>query len=166
MGGGRWSILIPSRWLPRDKPGAALENFCRRTKGKVFCCNVSFVNTLPPALAVIDGTLCQLTRQGARSRWHEPLATAVVEFRHGPLCTYVREHPYGLLPGIPNLYCLDGDLRLQWMAEWPDPADPCTQIIDQTGPVLRVESASGMIVQLSAHTGRLLGIELSLAASG
>lgn len=106
---------------------------------------------------MIDGTLCQLTRQGARAGGHAPLATAVVEFRHGPLRVYVREHPYGLLPGLPNLYCLDGALRLQWMAEWHDPADPCTRIVGEDGDTLLVEAASGALVRLDAHTGRLLG---------
>ena len=56
------------------------------------------VSTSPHAFAVIDGTLCQLTPHGRRLRWHAPLATAVIEFRQGPLCFFVREHPHGLLP--------------------------------------------------------------------
>jgi|GEM_PF-846311 len=132
----------------------------------MFFCKAPAVTKLPPALAVIDGTLCQLNRQGARAGWYAPLATAVVEFRHGLMCIYVREHPYGLLPGIPNLYCLDSDLRLQWMAEWPDPTDPCAHIVDETGDTLIVESASGATVRLDAHTGRLRGIEQEIAAAG
>jgi len=123
------------------------------------------VINLPPALAVIDGTLCQLTREGARAGWHSPLATAVVEFRHGPLRVYVREHPYGLLPGIPNLYCLDAALRLQWMAEWHDPADPCVKILREDGETLLVEAASGALVRLDSHTGRLVGVTQSMAAA-
>src|SRR5882672_4371783 len=107
------------------------------------CCSLhsSFVNTLTPALAVIDGTLCQLTREGTRSGWHTPLATAVLEFRQGPMRFYVREHPYGLLPGLPNLYCLDGALRLQWMAEWPESSQPCVRIIGEECDTLVAESA-------------------------
>ena len=118
------------------------------------------------ALAVIDGTLCQLTREGARAVGHTPLATAVVEFRHGPMRYYVREHPYGLLPGLPNLYCLDAAFRLQWMAEWPDPADPCAAIVGEEGETLVAVSASGATVRLDAATGRLLGIEQPMAAAG
>jgi hypothetical protein len=114
---------------------------------------------------VIDGALCVLTREGARSAWHAPLATAIVEFHHGPLRVYVREHPYGLLPGLPNLYCLDGDFRLQWMAEWPDPADPCARIVGDEGESLLVESASGALVRLDAMTGRLLGVTQVMAAA-
>jgi len=117
----------------------------------------------PSALAVIDGTLCQLTREGARAAGYAPLATAVVEFRHAPLRVYVREHPFGLLPGIPNLYCLDGDFRLLWMAEWPDPADPCARILDEDGASVMAETASGALVRLDAHTGRLLGVTHAVA---
>ena len=115
---------------------------------------------------MIDGTLCQLTRKGAAAGSYVPLATAVVEFRRGPMCVYVREHPHGLLPGIPNLYCLDASLRLKWMAEWPDPADPCLRIIDADNVTLTAESASGTIVRLDPHNGRLLGVARPLAATG
>jgi hypothetical protein len=90
----------------------------------------------------------------------------VVEFRQGSLRVYVREHPYGLLPGIPNLYCLDAALRLQWMAEWPAPADPCARILGEEGGVLSVESVSGTRVSLDAHTGSLLGVAQPMAATG
>lgn len=119
----------------------------------------------PLALAVIDGALCQLTREGARARGHAPLATAVVEFRHGPMCYYVREHAFGLLPGLPNLYCLDAAFRLQWMAEWPDPADPCVEIVGDEGDTLMALAASGTVVRLDAHTGRLRGVEPRMAAA-
>lgn len=114
---------------------------------------------------MLDGVLCQLTRDGARSGWHPPLATAIVEFRQGPLRVYVREHPYGLLPGIPNLYCLDAALRMQWMAEWHDPADPCTRIVADEAGTLLVEAASGALVRLDSHTGRLLGVTAPMAAA-
>ena len=114
---------------------------------------------------MIDGTLCQLTREGARAGGHAPLATAVVEFRHGPLRYYVREHPFGLLPGIPNLYCLDAAFRLQWMAEWPDPADPCTGIGGEEDNTLVAMAASGAVVRLAADTGRLLGVQMPMAAA-
>ncbi len=121
---------------------------------------------LPPTLAVIDGTLCQLTRKGARAGGHAPLATAVVEFLHGTFRLYVREHPHGLLPGIPNLYCLDGALRLQWLAEWPDAADPCAKIVREEGDALLVLAASGAQVRLDARNGHLLGVARPMAAAG
>jgi hypothetical protein len=118
------------------------------------------------ALAVIDGTLCQLTRDGARAVGHAPLATAIVEFRHGPMRYYVREHPYGLLPGFPNLYCLDAAFRLQWIAEWPEPSDPCTAIVGENGNTLVAMSASGTTVRLDALTGQLVSMEQPMAVAG
>ena len=123
------------------------------------------VNYETPALAVIDGTLCQLTRQGTRAGGHTPLATAVVEFRHGPLRFYVREHPFGLLPGLPNLYCLDGGFRLRWMADWPDPSDLCGAIVGEEGDTLVTMSTGGAIVRLEAHSGRLKSIEQPMSAA-
>jgi len=114
---------------------------------------------------VIDGTLCQLARDGSRAAGHAPLATAVVEFHPGSLCFYVREHPYGLLPGISNLYCLDGAFRLQWLAEWPDSLDPCAAIVGQEEETLVALSAAGLVVRLNAHTGRLLSVDAPLAVA-
>lgn len=116
------------------------------------------MHTPTPPVAVIHGSLRQLTREGVQTATHAPLATAVVEFCRGPRCFYVREHPHGLLPGIPNLYCLDRDLRLQWLAEWPVPGDPCTAIADLAGDVLTAVSVRGARVRVDANTGRLLGV--------
>lgn len=124
------------------------------------------MNTPLPSIAVIDGSLCQLTREGAHAAAHAPLATAVVEFCRGPRCFYVREHPHGLLPGIPNLYCLDRELRLQWLAEWPLADDPCAAIAQVEDEVLTVVSSRGVRVRVDANTGRLLdGADRAVAAS-
>jgi hypothetical protein len=124
------------------------------------------VNYDSPALAVIDGSLCQLTRHGARAGGHAPLATAVVEFRQGPLRYYVREHPYGLLPGLPNLYCLDAAFRLQWMAEWPASAGDCVAILGEHDGALETVAASGASIRLDAASGRLLSVTPVMAAAG
>ncbi len=105
---------------------------------------------------MIDGALCQLSRDGNHTAAHAPLATAVVEFCRGPRCFYVREHPHGLLPGIPNLYCLDRELRLQWLAEWPLTDDPCASIANVEDDTLTVVSTRGVRVRFEANTGRLL----------
>lgn len=118
------------------------------------------------ALAVIDGSLCQLGRSGERLLWHAPLATAVVEFRRGEFCMFVREHPFGLLPGLPNLYCLDGGHRLQWMAEWPELNDPCAVIVAEENGELVVMSVSGAVVRLDVATGKLICWERKVAAAG
>ena len=118
-----------------------------------------------PAFAVLQGSLCRVSPFGGRAVWHRPIASAVVEFRRGPFRTYVREHTYGLLPGLPNLYCLDGAHRLLWMAEWPDAFDPCAGIGDEADGVLRAVSAAGAIVRLDAANGRLLGVTPAVAAA-
>lgn len=115
---------------------------------------------------MIDGALCLLGALGDRALAHAPLATAVVEFRRGALCTYVREHPYGLLPGVPNLYCLDGGHRIKWMAEWPETNDPCAVIVDETGGVLTVMSVHGATVRLDAATGKMLSWSARAEAVG
>ena len=140
------------------------KNSYRRTRGKLLV-SATLPVTSTPALAVIDGTLCRLTRTGARASGHAPLATAVVEFRHGPMCLFVREHPYGLLPGIANLYCLDADFRLQWLADWPEQVGPCTEILGDEPGALIALAASGAIVRLDAQTGRLKDIAAPLAAA-
>ncbi len=145
-----------------------MEIFCRRIVTDLLASPTQFLVSTEnetPALAVIDGTLCQLTREGARAGGHAPLATAVVEFRHGPLRYYVREHPFGLLPGLPNLYCLDGAFRLQWMAEWPSAVDPCAGIVGEEGATLVAISTAGAIVRLDIDTGRLLSVEQPMAAA-
>jgi hypothetical protein len=109
-----------------------------------------------PSLAVIDGSLCQLTREGVQTAAHAPLATAVVEFCRGQRCYYVREHPHGLLPGIPNLYCLDRELRLLWLAEWPLTDDPCAAITDVEDDVLTTVSRQGVRLRFDATSGRLV----------
>ncbi len=112
---------------------------------------------------MLEGALCRVGQFGGRAVWHRPLASAVVEFRRGPFRTFVREHPYGLLPGLANLYCLDGAHRLLWIAEWPDASDPCARIIDESEGVLTVESQAGAIVCLDAATGRLVSTSGSAA---
>lgn len=109
--------------------------------------------------------LCQLSRHGTRAVACAPLGSAIVEFRQNPFCVYVREHPFGLLPGIANLYCLDSDLRLRWMAAWPEGAGHCTAIIGEEGYELVVQSASGLIVRIDRLDGRLVGVAPAISAA-
>jgi hypothetical protein len=106
-----------------------------------------------------------LARNGTVVATHAPLATAVLEFRVGPLKIYVREHPLGLLPGMPNIYCMDADLRLQWLAEWPLGEDPCAKILDETDDTLVLESMHGVTVYLDNATGKARRIVSGMAAT-
>ncbi len=159
------SIFWFSLSLIAPEDAGTAKKYCRRGGGDLFVSAAPPVNSESPALAVIDGTLCQLTREGLRAGGHSPLASAVVEFRRGSLRYYVREHPFGILPGLPNLYCLDGAFRLQWMAEWPDANDPCAGILGEDGNTLVAVSSSGVIVRLDVISGRLLAVEHPIAAA-
>jgi hypothetical protein len=123
------------------------------------------LKTVPHASAIIDGTFCQIDRRGLRLIEHAPLGSAVAEFRQGPLCFYVREHAFGLLPGMANLYCLDANLHLRWIAAWPDASDPCAEILSEDGSVLVTRSASGALVRLDVRDGRMLDCASSVAAA-
>lgn len=118
-----------------------------------------------PAIAVIDGRLCRLSRNGRVAAAHEPLATAVLEFKPAAERIYVREHPYGLLRGVPNVYCLDEKFRLQWLAEWPLADDPCGRLVDEVDGVLITESTAGVVVRLDAITGRAVSHLAAVAAA-
>ncbi len=119
-----------------------------------------------PAFAIVEGALCVLNRRGVRTTQHAPLATAVVEFRRSRFRWFVREHTYGLLPGLPNLYCLDAALRLQWMAEWPPSEPPCAGILSEEAGALVTISAAGNFVRLDAATGQLLAVNAPMAQTG
>lgn len=137
----------------------------RPGRGKLLGCFVLAVTNVHPAIAVIDGKLCRVSRHGTVIAQHHPLATAVLEFVQGELQLFVREHTYGLLPGVPNLYSLDADFRLLWLAEWPLADDPCTRIVEVNGTELVTESAQGTTVVLDASTGRLSRKTARLAAA-
>jgi len=124
------------------------------------------VTTPPtPATAIIDGSLCRLNWNGTRAARQLPLATAVIEFLPGALCTFVRENPLGLLPGLSNVYCLDGDLNLRWLADWPHANDPCMALLHVENEVLSTLSTRGLLVRLDAATGRLVDAVLPVAAA-
>lgn len=123
------------------------------------------VTTFSPAFAVIDGNLCRLNRTGSVSAVHAPLATAVMEFRPGPMRLYVREHPYGLLPGVPNVYCVDPSFRMLWLAEWPFADDLCAKLVDEVDDTLVVETGRGTTLRLDAATGRVIANDTAIAAA-
>ena len=162
---GRWKNWLPGGAPALSRTVAEIENLVSpRDVQPAGLCGPA-VKPESTALAVIDGTLCQLTREGARAGGHLPLATAVLEFHIGSLRYYVREHPHGLLPGLPNLYCLDAAFRLKWMAEWPETLDPCTSILGEEGETVVVQTSTGAVVRLEAETGRLLRVEAPMAAA-
>lgn len=138
------------------------EKYSRFARYNLLACHLP-VTHQPHALAIIDGTLVELDQTGGRAALRSPLATAVVEFCPGAMCFYVREHPYGFLPGISNLYSLDGALRLRWIADWPRTDDPCAKIIGEEGAELVALSMSGAEVRFEASNGRFVSWNQSIA---
>jgi hypothetical protein len=124
------------------------------------------VSSPAPATAIIDGALCHLNRRGDCIVRHAPLATAIVQFVPGPMRYYVCERPDGILPGLPNLYCLDGGLRLAWLAEWPWRDDPCVTILGEDNDCVSAATRSGVVVRLDRDSGRLIGDVAAVASGG
>lgn len=150
---------------PAPPPGAAGAKKGWRAAPQPVGLWIQFVTTPTPAIAVIDGSLCRLSRRGTVVTAHSPLATAVLEFLPGPMRFYVRENAYGLLPGVANLYCVDADFRLLWLAEWPLPEDPCGRLVEEVDGELLVESVNGALLRFDATTGRVLACIPRMAAA-
>lgn len=74
-----------------------------------------------PSFALIEGTLCRLNRRGSTNKRHRPLGTGISEFSIQGDRILVLEKAEGVLTGMPNLYCLDLELRLVWLAETNQP---------------------------------------------
>ena len=162
-----WAGSLCSVSLHRLLPGAykPAQINDRSVVANLLISRAPDVTNLPPAIAIIDGVLCRVSRTGAVMAQHAPLATAVLEFQQGPLRLYVREHPYGLLPGVPNIYCLDPNFRLLWLAEWPYADDPCARLAEDNDNVLVTPSVAGATVRLDAMTGRLIDCASPMAAA-
>jgi len=110
-----------------------------------------------PSFALIEGALCKLNRRGGVTKRHLPLGSAVVEFRiHGDRL-YVRESAEGFLFGMPNLYCLDLNLFISWLAELPTPDDPYDSIANADAHGLLCRTVSGLSCRVSAADGKVLG---------
>ena len=109
-----------------------------------------------PCFALIDGALCKLNRRGGVLKRHTPLGSAVVEFRlHGDQL-FVREEARGFLLGMPNLYCLDLNLFISWLAELPGPGDPFEAIEESDSLSLLCRTVGGITCRISTTDGKVL----------
>jgi len=110
----------------------------------------------PCGLAIIEGALCRLNRKGRAVRRHRPLGTAVVEFAQATDDSIlVREWGYGFLPGLANLYCLDAELNLRWLAELPAPGEFFETLGSITDLRLSATTQSGLTCQIDLNNGRV-----------
>jgi len=107
-----------------------------------------------PSFALINGSLCKLNRRGTVVKRHAPLGGTIMEFHVQGGRLYVREDAGGFLAGMPNLYCLDENLFITWLAELPSPLDPFATILEIGDSVLHCRTQSGAQYQLSLANGR------------
>jgi hypothetical protein len=107
-----------------------------------------------PSFALINGSLCKLNRRGTVVKRHAPLGGAIMEFHVHSGHIYVREDAGGFLAGMPNLYCLDENLFITWLAELPSALDPYATIVEIGESVLSCRTQSGTQYQLSLIDGR------------
>lgn len=110
-----------------------------------------------PSFALIEGSLCKLNRRGTVTKRHAPLGSAVVEFHVFGDRIFVREQPEGFLNGMPNLYCLDLNLFIVWLAELPSPDAPFEAITSIDARSLRCTTVNGLSCEVSACDGKVLG---------
>jgi len=107
-----------------------------------------------PSFALINGSLCKLNRRGTVVKKHAPLGGTIMEFHVQAGRIYVREDAGGFLAGMPNLYCLDENLFITWLAELPSALDPFATILEITEQSLSCRTQSGTLYQLSLNDGR------------
>lgn len=110
-----------------------------------------------PSFALIDGCLCRLNRRGTVTKRHVPLGTAVAEFRVVGGHIYVREQADGFLMGMPNLYCLDLNLFITWLAELPAPDDAYDSIASADATHLTCRTVNGASCKVNPTDGKVLG---------
>lgn len=106
-----------------------------------------------PSYALIEGMLCRLNRKGSVVRRHLPMGLAVEEFLVHEDRIFVRESAEGVLLGMTNLYCLDTDLRMIWLAEAPGGDDAYAGPLELDGAALTSPTRSGRRLTLSLETG-------------
>lgn len=114
----------------------------------------------PCSLAILDGALCRVNRKGRAVLRHEPIGTAVVEFRVLPSGNIVAlEHPYGFLNGFSNLTCLDERLRLLWFFASPSDDSLYAELGADTATTVLVRSTSGAACTLDLRDGKLIATQ-------
>lgn len=111
----------------------------------------------PCSLVILDGALCRVNRKGRVVLKHEPIGTAIVQFRQfasGNIVTL--EHPYGFLEGFSNLACLDERLRLRWFFALPSPPELYAEMGESTDDYLELNSTAGARVRVNLSDGTLV----------
>lgn len=108
-----------------------------------------------PSFALLNGALCKLNRRGTVTKRHKPLGTAVVEFVVVGERILVREQAEGCLLGMPNLYCLDSNLFIIWLAELPAAENAYACIREIAEEQVRCLSTKGESLRLNLSDGKV-----------
>lgn len=77
------------------------------------------LNLEAASYAILDGKLCRLNRRGTVVRRHAPIGGRIEDFLVVQDRIVVREAPEDFLAGVSNLYCLDENFKLVWLAQQP-----------------------------------------------
>lgn len=112
-----------------------------------------------PSFAIIDGSLCRLSRRGTVTKRHAPLGLAIEQFIVDEGRVYVREKPEGLLEGIPSVYCLDDRLQLVWLASQIDPREAIVGEITLERGIVSGETRAGHRLKLAADSGKPFAVQ-------
>lgn len=109
-----------------------------------------------PSFALIDGSLCRLSRAGSVEKRRAPIGTVFLEFVVSGPFLYVLEDNRSFLTGMSNLYCLDSELNMVWLAEPPSPTDAYAGKLGLDDGRLVCASREGRRCALDLQTGALL----------
>ncbi len=113
----------------------------------------------PCSLAILDGVLCRVNRKGRAVLRHEPIGTAVVQFRILASGNIVAlEHPYGFLHGFSNLTCLDQQLRLLWFFASPPDDSLYAEIGDDTATTLTLRTTKDSECVVDLVDGKIIAV--------
>lgn len=84
------------------------------------------------------------------------MGSRVAEFIAWKGILLVRESEEGFLTGMPNLYCMDEELKMLWLAELPSPEDAYAGELKIESETLLCRSRLGRDCRLDLDTGHLL----------
>lgn len=109
-----------------------------------------------PSYAIIDGLLCKLSRRGTVLKKRAPMGSTIAEFMVAGQVLIVRETAEGFLPGMSNLYGVDDELKMLWLAEPPFSNDSYAGFIGLNEGVLNCRTKTGRESRVNPADGKLL----------
>lgn len=103
-----------------------------------------------------DDVVCKLMEStGSVIARHTALCTRVVQLMPVARWLIVLEDYYRFPLGQSNMYCIDHDLHMVWVAELPSADDTYVNQIFERGDVLQCGSWNGYMCELDPASGRI-----------